>query len=323
MIITHGDLDGLVSALIALEMSGHKSNNVHFFSYGRDRDEKWEELLRSSLIPGKNFGDVWFVDISLNPGELEWARCSKIASWLWVDHHDSSKRFDPKGIFDEVHLDVSGERCAADILWYLYLDRDETTEPEGVETTKHLEKWVGVAHDRDLWINNKHERNMKLDMILKEHIRRNIVQELVFCCRNQSPNQVLHTYSRMWQSGMKSFENSLSTAQNTAYLFDGDPPVHICWVTGYQSDVSNYLYLNDREIIVLLQAFPDNVGISFRTRRDDVEVNKIAESFGGGGHPQSAGGKLKGYHLIKGYEAIYEDIAASITEQGYEEANKI
>ena len=33
MIITHGDLDGLVSALVAMEISGQKPNDVHFFSY--------------------------------------------------------------------------------------------------------------------------------------------------------------------------------------------------------------------------------------------------------------------------------------------------
>ena len=320
MIITHGDLDGLVSALLAMEISGQKPNDVHFFSYEPDRDEKWNSLLvhhKSSFQMSDD--DVWFVDISLRPGELEHARGlpHKASRWHWVDHYKSSLEFNPAGIFDEVYLKTEGDECAADILWTQLLIR---CIEQSNSTRRNLKQWVEVAHDRDLWINKNSERNMKLDMILKAHLRRGSTINLLKRCQICCPKTAISDHISDWQEGMKAFENSCKTAQSTStVVIRVNPPhipVSIAWITGQGSDVADTLYETGDEIIVMLRLFPENAGISFRTKRDDIDLSQVAKAFGGGGHPQAAGGKLEHRHLMEGYSVIVADIIAEIAKGG-------
>jgi len=321
LIITHGDLDGLVSALCVLELSGQEPQDVHFFSYAQDRDEKWKLLLpdRASLSRIL-YDDVWFVDISLRPGELEWVRSEKgnlsvdrMTLWTWADHHTSSREFNPEGIFDEIYLDIEGNKCASDILWDK-LTANNYFKKHNLHITMNydiLKSWVEVAHDRDLWVNKHRERNMKLDMILKDAIRKNKTSLLLTLCSVNSPDEIIKIERDAWQLGMKAYENSCKTARNTMSLYIATPkeiPIRIAWTTGPESDVADSLYLSDDDIIVMLQAFPENIGVSFRTRRDDVDLSKIAKRFKGGGHRKASGGILTPKHLQYGYQAIFQDI---------------
>ena len=330
MIITHGDLDGLASALVAMEISGQGPQDIHFFSYEPDRDEKWKGLLH---IAGEiwDINDVWFVDMSLRPGELEHARLPhKASKWHWVDHHKSSLEFNPEGIFDEVYLKTEGDECAADILWTQHLIR---CIEQSNSTRMNLKQWVEVAHDRDLWINEHRERNLKLDMILKGCLRRRDEQSLLRDCQERSPDMIIYGYSGDWKAGMKAFENSCKTARttstmvtrrkvlpcsagnNTATHVSPNAPIVIAWITGQGSDVADTLYKTGDEIIAMLQLFPENIGISFRTQRDDVDLSQVAKAFGGGGHPQAAGGKLEHRHLMEGYRSIVADIVNILKER--------
>lgn len=327
MIITHGDLDGLVSALVAMEISGQEPNDVHFFSYEPDRDEKWSSLLvhhESSFQMSHE--DVWFVDISLRPGELEHARLPhKSSEWHWIDHHKSSLDFDPDGIFDEVLLiaeelpspNTNTSVCAADILWETYCNLQPAGKDPDLDN--HLGSWVEVAHDRDLWINKNNERNIKLDMILKAHLKRGRERELLGYCQTAMWPAIIDQFQPYWQDGMKAFENSCKTAQNTSTVviraIPPNIPVSIAWITGQGSDVADTLYETGDEIIVMLQLFPENVAISFRTKRDDIDLSQIARAFGGGGHPKAAGGKLDHRHLMEGYSTIIAEIGNVLGEE--------
>lgn len=243
MIITHGDLDGLVSALVAMEISGQKPNDVHFFSYEPDRDEKWNTLLvhhKSSFQMSDD--NVWFVNISLRPGELEHARLPhKASKWHWVDHHKSSLEFNPEGIFDKVYLDTSGEKCAADILMGMVWDRHECVELN--PSILFLQEWVDIAHDRDLWINEHRERNLKLDMILKAHLGRGRGRELLMYCLTAKPddiiqqlafelNEMILTYRKL-QRQMKSTSNDVFVGTEPCAVtvempcFSCDEPVEV------------------------------------------------------------------------------------------------
>jgi phosphoesterase RecJ-like protein len=57
-----------------------------------------------------------------------------------------------------------------------------------------------------------------------------------------------------------------------------------------------------------------NVKASFRTRRDDVDVAKVAEEFGGGGHPKASGfsvpGKIK---KETRYTVVFDDDKKSLS----------
>ena len=160
-------------------------------------------------------------------------------------------------------------------------------------------------------------------MIIKQHLLRKRGRELLGYCQTAFPQDIIKQFQSYWEAGMRAFENSVQTAKNTLARHTfvaqlNEIPIVTCWITGQGSDVADTLYESGDEIIVMLQLFPQNVGISLRTKRDDVNVAEIAKAFAGGGHPKAAGGKLSCGDLMGGYEMIVQKIAACIQDEGTE-----
>lgn len=304
MIVTHSDLDGFVSALAVMHM-GIGPTRVAFFNYEEDRDTQWELLLASELEPQKQLitsvEDVWFTDLSLMPGELEWARDKRKRNrWHWVDHQ-ASEQFDPEGIFDEVLLDTSGERCAADIIWDARFKDDRRGIPV-------LEAWVRAAHDRDLWINEDHVLNLGLDMIVKTAINNDPVTVLSEAL-GFTPQEIVKLRTPVIRAEMLKYEQSCRLAENTLERVTIEKiPVILCYVSGFASDVGETLYKSGREILAMVNVAGDRVNVAFRTGRADINLGELAQFFEGGGHPQAAGGRMLEKHLRGGYTAIKRDI---------------
>jgi bifunctional oligoribonuclease and PAP phosphatase NrnA len=53
----------------------------------------------------------------------------------------------------------------------------------------------------------------------------------------------------------------------------------------------------NKDVIVLFKEDPDLISVSFRSTSPDCDVKTLAERFGGGGHTQAAGAKIKGKEL--------------------------
>ena len=307
-IITHGDLDGFVSALIVMGISNITPDRVHNFSYASYRDEQWQRLLGYQIQASRSLAsdtqDVWFTDLSLRPGELDWARGKQKRSlWHWVDHHVSSKDFDPDGVFHETDLQTDVNKCAADILWDRYGDQLHKSYPE-------LEVWVRVAHDRDLWIRNDALLGLQLTLLIQKASFEKSWKSLLAQAQKVSPKTLLVLTPHLWKDEMGRYESSVQTAKTTAYTAKaGDIPLVISHITGYGSDVSETLYDNGDEIVVLIHTMREGLVVNLRTRREDVDLSLLAkEVFSGGGHKQAAGGRLSEKHLRGGYIAITRDI---------------
>ena len=92
---------------------------------------------------------------------------------------------------------------------------------------------------------------------------------------------------------MIKFHESCQVARRSMKRFNGEIPISICTIRGYGSDVANTLYETGEEVLILTQKFYNgDYGMSLRTRRQDIDLAKVAEAFGGGGHRQAAGAKL-------------------------------
>lgn len=315
-IITHGDLDGFVSALLCMKMFSIPPKRIYTSSYSPDRDEFWKKILSDGIGRSghlrSNTEVIWFLDMGLRKGELEWARNKhKQAFWHWVDHHQTSEQYDPDGIFHETYVTTDGSVCASDIMWDLY---------KGMrKADASVECWVEAAHDRDLWINKNRERNVKLDMVIKAAVRekngfRNLLDQV--WVNEYSPTDILLIRSDVWSESMKEFKKSVEMAQKSAEVSTIRAvqakvgyPVKICYCAQYASDVAEELYETGDEIIVMIQLIGTDVVVSLRTKRDDVNIADLCEAvFSGGGHPQAGGGRLNEKHMRGGYIAIVRDI---------------
>lgn len=315
-IIAHEDLDGFVSALLATEIGVIVPSRVYTFSYSPTRDEQWKELLwyqvesKRSLVD--DIEDVWFVDISLRKDELAWAKgYEKKGIWHWVDHHKASEDFNPKGIFHDAEVDLSGNVCAADLLWKRYLQ--STLNPNML-----LKRWVNLAHYRDLWTMKSHKLCQKLDMIVKSMSRTNTWELLLQEAKYTSPEKLVEIRQDLWITGMAEFEVSCKLAKNTAYQEEiGGYPFILCYTSSQESDVSMTLYGEKKnEVICMIVTRHDSVGVSLRTLREDIDLNTLAKVvFNGGGHAQAAGGRLSESQLMGGYTAIIGDISDYIYQE--------
>ena len=306
-IFTHMDLDGFVAAMLACNISGANYEDVHWTSYDANRDSKWKSEIMKSATDFLN--SVWFVDLSLQEPELDWARSLEPKDWLWCDHHETSQKF-PRSheIFHTSALDCSGNRCAADILYEGFVLPGEKTEV--------LQQWVERAHDRDLWINKEKENNLKLDLVIKSHLKGDRMPRLFRAAETLLPREIIDTYKSNWTYGMRKFEESCMLANHTIKHFgDNELPVSICTIKGYGSDVADEVYKTGEEVLVLTQKFYDgSYGFSLRTRRVDIDLSEVARHFGGGGHRQAAGGKLTPVDINAGQEFIAMKILAACLE---------
>ena len=321
-VITHNDLDGIVSAYFIRQFAINDTESpsvpeVITVSYKDDRDKMFKSLLDDRIIKrGMKTapkGPVYFTDLSLTPGELEWARGKKKSSkWYWFDHHLSSLEFDPEGIFDEVFLDTEGEHCAADIVY------DWLTYEQGYDSEQlaPLAEWRYFAHDRDLWINQARELNMKLDSVVRQAIYKGKLDSL-FKVMQKGAEEVLQRFRSEWEYMEKRYHKSVELAANTSAYYphiNTEYPIVVAYVSGNSSDVADTLYRSNTDIIAMIDIIPPNVILSLRSKRDDVDLSKVAKAFNGGGHLHAAGGKLDGDNLVGGYQHIVEKIWSILEE---------
>ena len=325
-LITHGDLDGLVSAMIWYElkrMSGNRElvNSIFVFSYGVDRDEKWRELLEEMTTPTgraiENNEEIWFTDISLRPGELDWVRpLNQRSRWIWVDHHISSEEFDVTDIFHEVYLKYDGSVCAADLMYELF-KKAQIHNP-------NIEPWVKVAHDRDLWIRKDPELALKLDLVVKANTHLEKFRDLVVKALTCTPEQYIAGVGKeLVEEQMGYYRSSVELAQNTLNRSTiAGKPVIMCYTTGFESDVAEELYKSGKEIAIMIHPVGGALTVGLRTKRTDVDLADMAKMvFSGGGHKQASGGKLDEKQTKGGYIAITRSIKSYL--EGKDEKEKV
>jgi oligoribonuclease NrnB/cAMP/cGMP phosphodiesterase (DHH superfamily) len=315
-IICHSDLDGWVSAMVIVSAKNPAPDSIWWTSYGDNRDEQFKKWLMPQLtaLPSNTVmrtsnEDVYFVDVSLNVGELEWARdVKKRSRWIFVDHHHGSADFDTKGIFDEVIHDFSGEKCASDLVYeYLYKNTPNTV----------LKGWVDAAHDRDMWINEDYQQGFELELMLRHMLSTRTFVNYLFTYNQMPVKSALALNRKFIIEGLRSFERNKKLADNTTEVFTKDEQKFVfAYITGNASDIGYYLYnQHGREsVVVMIHNIDDRMVVNFRTC-GNIDVSKMAQKFDGGGHPQAAGGKLTNEHLKGGYIAIYRDILKVIIEE--------
>lgn len=307
LVVTHYDLDGFVCGLCLAEAYDLTGSHIRFVSYGAPRDRIIDAALRETEADA-----VYVCDIGLDQHDIQarWAQDDGLYRVLF-DHHDSTGDLDTS-VFDECHTDTTGTLCSSDLV-YNYLK--PSMPAYMAEKLKH---WVALAHDRDLWVNTDRQLGQRVSWLLKDRIH----QRLETALATSSPGEFLRRLNGKWQRGEDLFRDAVICAQNTACLFDGPPvPIKVAYVKRDTSDVAEELQ-DGGQVVVLLNLFGQDVGVSLRTDRDDIDVSKIAQRcFGGGGHRMAASGFAKTNHLVGGFQAVRDGVAAVVEEQLREAAD--
>ncbi len=301
LIVTHYDLDGFVCALCLIEGLELDSSCVRFLSYRANR----RHIIESGISEAQATS-VIVCDLGLADGDLNaaWAKDPTLYRVLF-DHHDSTERLD-SDVFDETHLDVRPDVCSSDLVLAFL----EEHWPERV--TDKLRAWVDIARDRDLWINQSREVGQRISWLLKERIH----ERLDIAMESSAPQEFLTRLKGRWRRAEALFHDAVLLSRNTAHVFTDSPvPIKIAYVKRDTSDVADALQ-DGRQLVVLLNLFGEDVGVSLRTDRPDIDVSLIAHTcFGGGGHKYAASGYAKREHLVGGFRAVCDAIVPAIQSQ--------
>lgn len=306
MIFCHSDLDGFCSAMIAYLGTGH--NRIFPVTYGKSRKKVMESLVGACMKDGEE--DIYLLDLSFTTEEIDWIRGYGA---ILIDHHSTSSELD-LSIFKQAVVDVSGQKCASDLVYEYFID--------SVGDNSVIKAWVDISHDRDLWINSRYEEGLELSLAISYLLSINKFSESVIKMVKVMPKMVRVIYDQQIKRLRRVLQNSIAIAEKTATIYErGGVRFVFVYCSGFVSDVCKVLreIYGDDVVYVLVYFLKDDVIISFRSTKGNIPVSDIAkELYGGGGHKYSAGGEVTAEQLRGGFTGLFEEICRFLDGDRYE-----
>lgn len=286
LLITHTDLDGVATAIVAKSMYLYNESKDNFWDviYCESKDiyKQIDQLIRSRKWEG--YGKIVFVDLPINQDYgLKLNALSKQCSCLrYYDHHLSSQCLD---IYPWVILDVSDSteaECGASLF--------AKFESGNCVNDYNIVRFIEAVRNWDTWGWQEHN-----DILSKD------LSTLFKCYSLNCSKFVSHILSNL-ENGciLTSSDRDMIDAQ----LEYEDTYIGRCITraTPVEFHGKNFIGVVANEFIsmvgnMLSEAFPEyegalvvhNAGLSFRTVRDDVDLSEFCQKYGGGGHRKAAG----------------------------------
>lgn len=282
LVICHNDLDGLASGLglASFLREQHKEAEVSFVSY-----QEFEDSLRKQLKEGSP-NEVYLADLSMGVGHPVFELVKKTRSrmaFYWFDHHGSSDQ-SQTALFQYANVS-NGERCAWDLV----------REFIGPQTP--LIEYIGhLAHSRDFWVTSDKEAFWVNDLV-EEMSAGVLFRKLLGGDQEHTAWIRSDPILRMANArAQERKQKSLRLAEDTLTKIDNGRLWGVVFCRSYASDVAHEMmerHQLDAVALVDLSKFTNPLAISFRTRHPDIDVSRVAERLGGGGHRMAAGATVE------------------------------
>lgn len=296
-LFTHaGCMDGSATAVLFLHAGG-KRENIHYSKAGHV-EEAWEDSgLATKTDP------VLVVDLSPSTHELADFFASRHATYV-LDHHKTAERFH---LLPGFTISVGNEACGCELFrrWLVNMDIVSVNEKKtkmGKETLSLAgtherfdadcyRRFIGIIDDHDRWI-------LKIPFSLKLPVFFSFVGQKDFVERFMNVFGRFHEERESyWTPFEQDLLNIIQKRQDSHFRklltkfrirerqFQGRTIK-----VGYLVDgvINNsellHLYLDQHpEVDVACQINLDLDKVSFRSRKDGVDVSALATEFGGGG----------------------------------------
>jgi oligoribonuclease NrnB/cAMP/cGMP phosphodiesterase (DHH superfamily) len=317
-IVTHVDLDGVGSGLIAelALCSAAKSDyltgiSMNFIGYTKGIGQRLKEAVEAKDY----FSVVIVTDISLRGEDLDifldLVKSRPDTFFVWADHHSSSEVDrvpELPNLMWEVSTNKEDNRCGADII-HRMLFRDLGLQYNASDFILNMaNRAMSLAHDYDLWIKKMPASQDVTDMISTLGPRK--VWEFL----SKNPTLMLpENYERhevLWNAALRARKQRIDSlalvraTKTNAVINDQKFVFGVC--QGYSSEAGHTLADGDPSVAAIVldirheQTGGFNPGLSLR-RADGSTINlkEIAEKLGGGGHEYAAGGKIPADMLIR------------------------
>lgn len=247
-----------------------------------------------TFLPGKEYwktppynknykSDVIIILDSTDEERLDNSIVIKMRNTSWIinlDHHISNKQYADINI-----VDVKASSCGEII--YGILKR------LGIEITKDIAECIYVSMLTDTGGFRYRNTTTKVHRIIAELMETGIPVEKIF---NNVYGNIPIKKIRLLTSGLNSlffaYDNRVSGMILTREMF---------YKTGSSDNdveglIDSIRIISGVEIALLfIESVKKNIiKISLRSNNENLDVNKLAKKFGGGGHPTASGAKVKG-----------------------------
>ncbi len=298
--MSHGPhcLDGVTSAVAVARFHAGLEVEARF----ANNPEINEVLQAVPAPPAGRTQELWITDISWSQPETD-AHLRALAAAgtriVWIDHHRTAIERLRRGAIDvPLAAMVVEDTYAASRLVYEHLKARLVTEqrtpsgrPEHAEGFLALERLVALADDNDRWI---HALPGSRELALTVGAMRDATayQELLGVDADVTYTPAMREAEARVTAEVAATHALAEKTRRERTV--GDVTVLAAWCTGYPSEIGDlWGKATPNAVIALYDTKSD--GVSFRrSPACRVDLSRVAESFGGGGHAAAAGCKIPG-----------------------------
>lgn len=296
LVITHTDLDGYGSAIVAEHVFGNMPGGV-FVKHleNKDVDRTILEMLSSGEL--SSYDHVYMTDLSVSSdvaGEIDMAlEDGRLKDFVLLDHH---KHALPLNIYSWAIVKIEhapGILASGTSLFYDFLKTDWQLEP-----TPGLEYFVEMVRRYDTWewFNLYKEEEAKLvNDLFGVYGGPYFSQHVLGYLQMKGPHVKLldsnarhilaierHRIDRYYEERVKG--KAFSKFLNYSCV--------VVFADQYHSELGSRLHQDNPEKDMVVIVNPNDRKISFRTIHDNIDLSVLAKRLGGGGHSKAAGAPL-------------------------------
>ncbi len=293
-IVSHGPhcLDGVTAAVVVARFYAGADVRPHFAN-----NPEINEVLRAVPPPPNGATqDLWITDISWTEPETDRHLRELAAAGTritWIDHHRSAIARLRRGAIDvPLAAMVVEDTYAASRLVFEFLRRRlDHVAAAARQSFLALERLVLLADDNDRWIHAL-TGSRELALTVAAMRETDAYRELLTV-------DPAVTYSPSMKEAEARVAAELAATHALAdrtrvEVAAGPTPVVAAWCAGYPSEIAD-AWGKQRSQAVFALYDTKSDGVSFRRSPDStVDLSRVAERFGGGGHAGAAGCRIAG-----------------------------
>jgi oligoribonuclease NrnB/cAMP/cGMP phosphodiesterase (DHH superfamily) len=288
-IISHGPscLDGVMAAAAIARF--FEGSRVYASLPGNNESDR---AIQSLKLRDKSGGDeIWITDLSWTKPETA-QRLNQLAASgariFWIDHHRTavSRADAPEFKVPFAGKLLSEEFSAARLTFDFLKRREDELSDDRRRDFEAFRRFAEIADDHDRWI---HAIPESPDWALAVQTLGGIpsYREII---KLREPKMSRRLREAL-QAGKDAMRRSIELADATLVLrpLDSGVTLRTACCFGYSSEVAAHLYENTTRTVIALFDLRSQ-GVSLRRSADcDIDLSKLAEQFGGGGHAAASG----------------------------------
>ena len=299
-IVSHGPhcLDGVTSAVAVARFHGGLDVRAHF----ANNPEINEAIQAIPAPPLGRIAELWITDISWNqPATDAHLRALAAAGMrlVWIDHHRTAiERVKRGGVDVPLATMVVEDTYAASRLVFEHLKsrlvaelRTPSGREEDAASFLALEKLVALADDNDRWIHAL-PGSRELALTVGAMHETTAYYELLGVDADVTYTPVMREAEARVTAEVAATHALAEKTRRERKV--GAVTVLAAWCVGYPSEIGDaWGKALPNAVIALYDT--KSAGVSFRrSPACPVDLSKVAEAFGGGGHAAAAGCKIPG-----------------------------